>query len=96
MIFTVCSIHRYYLGYEMKYWIGLQCSIYGAEGRFIECLVGKREGKRPLGRPRHIGTQILELILKLGWKGVEWIAVTDAEDSTNCCENGDEIWSSLK
>jgi len=28
------------------------CSVYGGEERRIEVLVGKREGKRPLVRPR--------------------------------------------
>jgi len=29
------------------------CSMYGGEERHVQGLVGKPEGKRPLGRPRH-------------------------------------------
>jgi len=32
--------------------IGGKCSTYGGEERCIRVLVGKPEGKRPLGRPR--------------------------------------------
>jgi len=33
--------------------VGGACSAYGGEERRIQGLVGKPEGKRPLGRPRH-------------------------------------------
>ena len=33
--------------------MGGACSAYGGEERRIQGLVGKPEGKRPLGRPRH-------------------------------------------
>jgi hypothetical protein len=32
--------------------MGVACSTYGGEERCIQDLVGKTEGKRPLGRPR--------------------------------------------
>jgi hypothetical protein len=45
------------------------------EGRNVyRVLVGKREGKGPLGRPRHRWEDGLKLDLgKIGWEGVEWI-----------------------
>jgi len=36
-------------------------------------LVGKAEGKRPLGKPRHRGMIISEWILGKRWESVEWI-----------------------
>jgi hypothetical protein len=37
-------------------------------------LVGKPEGKRPLGRPRRRGVDNIKMDLrKLGWNGVDWI-----------------------
>jgi hypothetical protein len=35
--------------------------------------VGKPEGRRPLGRPRHWWSMILRWILEMGWCGMEWI-----------------------
>jgi hypothetical protein len=35
-------------------------------------LVGKREGKRPLGRPSRRWEDIMDL-REVGWKGVEWM-----------------------
>jgi hypothetical protein len=45
----------------------------------IQNFVRKSLMKRPLGRPRRI---ILELILLIGWKGVDWIHM--AQDSDQC------------
>jgi hypothetical protein len=37
-------------------------------------LVGKPEGKRPLGRPRHRWEGYIRIDLReLGWEGVDWI-----------------------
>jgi hypothetical protein len=35
-------------------------------------LVGKSEGKRPLGRPRCSRWIILSLIDRIGWRGLDW------------------------
>jgi hypothetical protein len=40
-------------------------------------LVGKPEGKRPLGKPRHRWEDNFKVDLKeIGWKGVDWIDLT--------------------
>jgi hypothetical protein len=35
----------------------------GRRGMHIEILVGKPEGKRPIGRPRHSGRKIIIIIV---------------------------------
>jgi hypothetical protein len=39
-------------------------------------MVGKREGKRPLGRPRRIWVDNIRMDLgKVGWGDVDWIGL---------------------
>jgi hypothetical protein len=48
-------------------------------------LVGKPEGKRPLGRPKRRWEDWIRMDLRVvGWGGVEWIHLA------GCCECGDE------
>jgi hypothetical protein len=35
--------------------------------------VGKAEGKRPLGRPRHRWVDNMTDLLELGWSDLDWI-----------------------
>jgi len=43
----------------------------GSRGGIYRILVGKPEGKRPLGRPRHRW----EDDIKVGWGGIGWIVL---------------------
>ena len=44
-------------------------------------LVGKPEGKRPLGKPRHRWEDNIKVNLKeIGWKGMDWIDLTQDRD----------------
>jgi len=46
------------------------CSMYGLEERCIWVLVGKPEGKRPLGRHRHRWDSNIKMDLQeVGWGG---------------------------
>jgi hypothetical protein len=37
-------------------------------------LVGKPEGKRPLGRPRHRWVDNIKIdLIEIGWDGMDWI-----------------------
>jgi hypothetical protein len=46
----------------------------GEERKVYRVLVGKREGKRPLGKPRHRGEDGIKMDLrKIGLGSVEWI-----------------------
>jgi len=52
------------------YWskMGWACSAYGGDERCIQGLVGKRQGKRPLGRPRNRWENNIKIDLQeVGW-----------------------------
>jgi hypothetical protein len=55
----------------------------GEKRNTYRILVGKPEGKRPLGRPRHRWADNIDMDLKeIGWDGVDWIDM--AEDRDQC------------
>jgi hypothetical protein len=44
-------------------------------------LVGKPEGKRPLGRPRRRWMDNIKMdLLEIGWGGVDWIGLAQDRD----------------
>jgi hypothetical protein len=46
----------------------------GEKRNAYRILVGKPEGKRPLGRPRCRGVDTIKMDLReIGWDGVDWI-----------------------
>jgi hypothetical protein len=45
----------------------------GEKRNAYRLLVGKPEGKRPLGRPRH--RSVGNIKMDLGWEGVSWISL---------------------
>jgi hypothetical protein len=50
------------------------CSTNGEKRNTYRILVGKPEGKRPLGRPRHRWEDNIKLDLRdIGWGGMDWI-----------------------
>jgi hypothetical protein len=50
--------------------------------------VGKAEGKRPLGRPRHrLGDNIKMDLRELGWGGMDWIDLTQDRDQWRALVN---------
>jgi hypothetical protein len=61
-------------------------------------MVGKPEGKRPLGRPRCRWVANIKMDLReIGWDVMDWIEL--AQDRDQCggsCEHGDEPSGSLK
>jgi hypothetical protein len=53
----------------------------GEERKVYKVLVGKPEGKRPLGRPRRRWKMRSEWILRrLAWGGVDWIRLAQDRD----------------
>jgi hypothetical protein len=56
----------------------------GAKRNAYRILVGKPEGKRPLGRPRNGWEDDIKMDLgEIGWGGMDWI---------NLSENRDQYW----
>jgi hypothetical protein len=46
----------------------------GEKGNVYRILVGKTEGKRPLGRPRHRWVDNIKMDHReIGWDGVDWM-----------------------
>ena len=57
------------------------CNTYGEEKKLYRVLVGKPEGKRPLGRPRHRWEDNSKMDLQeVGFGGLEWIDVSQDRD----------------
>jgi hypothetical protein len=51
-------------------------------------LVGKPEGKRPLGRPRHRWVDNIKMdLLEIGWSGVDWIGLAQDRDKWRALVN---------
>jgi hypothetical protein len=63
----------------------------GEERKVYKVLVGKPEGRRPLGRPRHRWEDGIRMDLReigLGvWIGFDWLRTGT---KAGCCECGDE------
>jgi hypothetical protein len=54
--------------------MGGACSTNGEKRNVYMILMGKPEGKRPLGRPRRGWVGNIKMHLKeIGWDGVNWI-----------------------
>jgi hypothetical protein len=52
-------------------------------------LVGKPEGKRPLGRPRRkwVDNTKIDLIREIGWDGIDWIDLGQERDQWRALVN---------
>jgi hypothetical protein len=51
-------------------------------------LVGKPEGKRPLGRPRHMWVDNIKMDLgEVGWDGMDWIELAQDRDQWRALVN---------
>jgi len=61
--------------------MGGSCSAYGGGEMRIRGLVGKPEGKRPLGRPRRRWEDNIKMDLQVvGYGGVDWIELAQDRD----------------
>jgi hypothetical protein len=53
--------------------MGMACSVHGEKRNAYRVLVGKPEGKRPLGRPGHGLEDNIKMDLReIGWDGMVW------------------------
>jgi hypothetical protein len=61
-------------------WAG-HVALMGEERKVYKVLVGKPEGKRPLGRPRHRWEDGIRMDLReIGLEGVDWIRLAQDRD----------------
>jgi len=68
--------------------MGGACSAYGGEERRIQGLVGKPEGKRPLGRSRRRWEDNIKMDLQeVGWWGMDWIDLAQDRDRWQALAN---------
>jgi len=76
--------------------MGGACGTYGRQGgSSYRVLVGRPEGKRPLGRPRHRWRVILKWIFKK-WDVEAWTGFIWFRTGTESCECGNEPSGSVK
>jgi hypothetical protein len=61
--------------------MGRACSTNGEKRNAYRILMGKPEGKRSLGRPRHRWVDNIKIDLReIGWAGMDWIDLTQDRD----------------
>jgi hypothetical protein len=61
--------------------MGRACSANGEKRRTYRILVGKPEGKRPLGRLRRRWVDSMKIDLReIGWDGMNWIHLAQDSD----------------
>jgi hypothetical protein len=61
--------------------MGRACGTNGEKGNAYRILVGKPEGKRPLGRPRRRWVNNIKMDLReIGWGGMDWIELAEDRD----------------
>jgi hypothetical protein len=60
----------------------------GKKRNAYRLLVGKPEGKRPLGRPRRRWVDNIKMnLLEIGWGGVDWIGLAQDRDKWRALVN---------
>jgi hypothetical protein len=60
----------------------------GKKGNAYRTLVGKLEGKRPLGRPRRRWEDNIRMdIREIGWGGMDWIDLAQDRDQWRALVN---------
>jgi hypothetical protein len=60
----------------------------GEKRNAYRIMVGKPEGKRPLGRPRHRWEDNIRMDLReIGWGGVDWIDLAQDRDRWRALAN---------
>jgi hypothetical protein len=68
--------------------MGRACSMNGETRNAYRILVGKAEGKRPLGRPRRKWVDNIKIDLReIGWDGVDWIDLAQDRDQWRALVN---------
>jgi hypothetical protein len=56
------------------------CSTNGAKRNAYRISVGKPEGNRPLGRPRHMWVDNIKMVIReIEWGGMDWIHLAEGK-----------------
>ena len=75
--------------------MGGACGTYGGRG-VHKVLVGKPEGKRPLGRPRRRWEDNIKMDFQEVGRGCgDWIELAQDRQVAGACEYGDELSGSI-
>ena len=70
--------------------MGGACSAYGGEERRLQGLVGKSEGKTPLGRPSYRWEDNIKMDLQeVGCGGMDWIELAQDMDRWRALMNAE-------
>jgi hypothetical protein len=80
---------RYYLSNQIEHmrWEGNVARVGDRRGVY-RAMVGKPEGKRPLGRPRRRWEDNVKMGLQeFGWEGMEWIELPQDRDRRRALVN---------
>jgi hypothetical protein len=68
--------------------MGRAYSAKGVKGNTYSILVGKSEGKRPVGRPRRRWVDNIKMDLReIGWDDVDWTDLTQDRDQWRALMN---------
>jgi hypothetical protein len=79
-------LYLYYISRRMR-WAGHVARM-GETRNADRILVGKPEGKRPLGRPRRRWVDNIKMDLtEIGWDGVDWIELAQDRDQWRALVN---------
>jgi hypothetical protein len=84
----MCTAFLSILIYRFTESVGRACSTNGGKWNAYRILVGKPEGKRPLGRPRRMWMDNIKMDLReIGWDGMDWIGLAQDWDQWPAVEN---------
>jgi hypothetical protein len=68
--------------------MGRACNTNGKKRNAYRILVGKPEGRRPLGRPRRRWVNNIKMYLReIGWDGIDWIDLAQDGDQWRALVN---------
>jgi hypothetical protein len=65
---------------QLRVILVIQQLLMGEKRNAYSILLGKPEGKTPLGRPRHRWENIRMDLREIGWGGVDWIDLAQDRD----------------
>jgi hypothetical protein len=73
------------------------CRTNGKKRNAYRVLVGKPEGKRPLGRPRRRWVNNIKMDLReTGWGDMDWTDLAQNRSVKGSCEHDNELSGSIK